>query len=129
MICVQTILAIPSGRCPMSKLLLVSNRIPWTVKAQGGGVELVPSSGGLATALAGTHARGETRWVGWPGDTAGLGQARKAEAFRELAQRRVIPVELSRTEVERYYEGFSNGVLWPLFHYLLDKVRLDADRD
>lgn len=113
----------------MSKLLLVSNRIPWTVKAQGGGVELVPSSGGLATALAGTHARGETRWVGWPGDTAGFGQARKAEAFRELAQRRVIPVELSRTEVERYYEGFSNGVLWPLFHYLLDKVRLDADRD
>lgn len=113
----------------MPKLILVSNRIPWTLQVRKGSAELVPSSGGLATALAGTHARGETRWVGWPGDTTGLSQARKEAAFLELTHRRVLPVELSRTEVERYYEGFSNGVLWPLFHYLLDKVRLDADRD
>lgn len=113
----------------MPKLILVSNRIPWTIQVKKGLAELVPSSGGLATALAGTHARGETLWVGWPGDTAGLSPARKEAAFLELAHRRVVPVELNRTEVERYYEGFSNGVLWPLFHYLLDKVRLDADRD
>lgn len=113
----------------MPKLLLVSNRIPWTIQVKKGSAELAPSSGGLATALAGTHARGDTRWVGWPGDTTGLSQARKDAAFLELVHRRVVPVELSRTEVERYYEGFSNGVLWPLFHYLLDKVRLDADRD
>lgn len=113
----------------MSKLILVSNRIPWTLQVKRGLAELLPSSGGLATALAGTHARGGTLWVGWPGDTTGLSQARKDAAFLELAHRRVVPVELARAEVERYYEGFSNGVLWPLFHYLLDKVRLDADRD
>ena len=42
---------------------------------------------------------------------------------------RGAPVHLTAKQVERFYEGFCNGVLWPLFHYLLDKVRLDAWRD
>ncbi|GLH73905.1 bifunctional alpha,alpha-trehalose-phosphate synthase (UDP-forming)/trehalose-phosphatase [Geothrix limicola] len=113
----------------MAKLLLVSNRVPWTVACAGGKGVLKPSSGGLATALAGTHARGETLWVGWPGDLGGLDAEARQAILDELQAQRVIPVELSAEEVERYYEGFSNGVLWPLFHYLLDKVRLDTDQD
>ncbi|HJW73227.1 MAG TPA: bifunctional alpha,alpha-trehalose-phosphate synthase (UDP-forming)/trehalose-phosphatase [Geothrix sp.] len=113
----------------MTKLLLVSNRVPWTVASLGGNGILKPSSGGLATALAGTHARGETLWVGWPGDLGILDAEGRCAILEELRAQRVIPVELSTEEVERYYEGFSNGVLWPLFHYLLDKVRLDTDQD
>lgn len=113
----------------MTKLLLVSNRVPWTVASLGGHGILKPSSGGLATALAGTHARGETLWVGWPGDLGTLDAEGRSAILEELRAQRVIPVELSTEEVERYYEGFSNGVLWPLFHYLLDKVRLDTDQD
>jgi trehalose 6-phosphate synthase/phosphatase len=113
----------------LAKLLLVSNRVPWTVASAGGKGVLKPSSGGLATALAGTHARGETLWVGWPGDLSGLDAEGRTAVLEELRTHRVIPVELSAEEVERYYEGFSNGVLWPLFHYLLDKVRLDTDQD
>ncbi len=41
----------------------------------------------------------------------------------------MVPVHLTTKQGERFYEGFCNGVLWPLFHYLLDKVRLDAWRD
>jgi trehalose 6-phosphate synthase/phosphatase len=37
-----------------------------------------------------------------------------------------VPVDLSADELRRYYAGFSNGVIWPLFHYLLDRVPLDA---
>ena len=113
----------------MAKLLLVSNRVPWTVSSEGGKGVLKPSSGGLATALAGTHARGETLWVGWPGDLNGLDAEGRTAVLEELRAHRVISVELSSEEVERYYEGFSNGVLWPLFHYMLDKVRLDTDQD
>ena len=40
-----------------------------------------------------------------------------------------MPVSLAASEVTLYYDGFSNGVLWPLFHYLLDKVPLDASDD
>ena len=61
----------------MPKLILVSNRIPWTIQVKKGLAELVPSSGGLATALAGTHARGETLSIGFAGpgvikETTGL---------------------------------------------------------
>src|SRR5450631_4356438 len=103
----------------MAKLLIVSNRVPWTVSSEGGKGVLKPSSGGLATALAGTHARGETLWVGWPGDLSGLDADGRNAVLEELRAQRVIPVELSSVEVDRYYEGFSNGVLWPLFHYML----------
>ena len=37
---------------------------------------------------------------------------------------RLVAVPLTTDQVTRYYEGFSNGVLWPLFHYLLDQVPL-----
>ena len=37
---------------------------------------------------------------------------------------RLVAVPLTADQVARYYEGFSNGVLWPLFHYLLDQVPL-----
>ncbi len=35
---------------------------------------------------------------------------------------RCAPVFLSADEVSQYYDGFSNAVLWPLFHYLLDRI-------
>jgi trehalose 6-phosphate synthase/phosphatase len=37
-----------------------------------------------------------------------------------------VAVDLSADEIRRFYAGFSNGVIWPLFHYLLDRVPLDA---
>jgi len=43
---------------------------------------------------------------------------------RELAARRLVPIHLTREEVDAYYEGFCNRVLWPLFHYLIGHVPL-----
>lgn len=37
-----------------------------------------------------------------------------------------MPIELSVDDVRLYYEGFSNGVVWPLFHYLLDRAPMDG---
>jgi trehalose 6-phosphate synthase/phosphatase len=45
---------------------------------------------------------------------------------RQLRQRRLVPVALSRDQIERCYNGFANRVLWPLFHYLIDRVPVDA---
>jgi trehalose 6-phosphate synthase/phosphatase len=112
-----------------SKLLLVSNRIPWTVAVAGGVGTLKPSPGGLATALSRTHEQAGTLWVGWPGDLTGLAGPERGRILDELHGQRVAPVELSAVEVERFYEGYSNGVLWPLFHALQDKVTPGRDRD
>ena len=56
--------------------------------------------------------------VGWPGTTnipEALGSLR-SESRR--AGYRVRPVSLSTREREQFYNGFSNEVVWPLFHDL-----------
>jgi trehalose 6-phosphate synthase/phosphatase len=113
----------------MRRVIIVSNRLPVTVRAEQGEHKVVPSSGGLATALRGPHARTKGLWFGWPGDVSRMSADDRASIETQLAQMNTVPVHLTASEVAHYYDGFSNGVLWPLLHYLLDKVRLDADRD
>jgi trehalose 6-phosphate synthase/phosphatase len=111
-----------------SRLVMVSNRLPVTVVADNGSVRLEPSSGGVATGLKGAHdRRSGGLWVGWPGDTSTLTAAQANHVRLECERQRIVPVELSTDEVTKYYEGFSNGVIWPLFHYLLDRVPYDGN--
>ena len=112
----------------MSRLLLVSNRLPVTVKVDRDGLAVTPSAGGLATGLKGPHEKSGGIWVGWPGDVSRFTEAQRAEVDARLAALRLAPLHLSPAEVSRYYEGYSNRVLWPLCHYLLDRVpRQDRD--
>jgi trehalose 6-phosphate synthase/phosphatase len=113
----------------MSRMLIVSNRLPVTVRAEHGELRVTRSTGGLATALRGVHSQRESLWIGWPGDTARLSALPRQKIDAELAGMRAAPVYLDADEHHRFYDGFSNGVLWPLFHYLLDKVNLDAQPD
>jgi trehalose 6-phosphate synthase/phosphatase len=107
------------------RLLIVSNRLPVSVRATAGGIELEAASGGLATGLEAWHRQADALWIGWPGDLPG-GAAARADVERQLAGRRVVPVFLTGEEIKRYYDGFANRVLWPLFHYLVDRVPVDA---
>jgi trehalose 6-phosphate synthase/phosphatase len=106
----------------MSRLLIVSNRLPITLTQNEGRLEVARSSGGLATGLAGPHERGDGLWIGWPGDTGNLGAAERAQVTERLAALRAVPVWLAADEAKRFYEGFCNSVLWPTFHYLLDQL-------
>jgi trehalose 6-phosphate synthase/phosphatase len=112
-----------------ARLVLVSNRLPVTVcAAEHGSVTLESSSGGLATGLRGMHEKSPSSlWIGWPGDCSSLTADQRADLTAQFARQRIVPVDLSEEDVRRYYEGFSNGVVWPLFHYLLDRVPLDAN--
>jgi len=113
----------------MTRLLIVSNRLPLTAKVEQGAVSLTRSAGGLATALRGPHEKHDALWIGWPGDVSRLTDEQRRTVDEQLAAARTVPVHLSPQQIARYYDGFSNGVLWPLFHYLVDKVQLDARRD
>jgi trehalose 6-phosphate synthase/phosphatase len=113
----------------MSKLLIVSNRMPISAKVEKGAVSVAKSAGGLATGMRGPHEQSQSLWIGWPGDVSKFDAGQREELERRMAELRMAPVYLSQAEVNRYYEGFSNGVLWPLFHYLTDKIKRDAWRD
>src|SRR5688572_18832076 len=105
-----------------SRLLLVSNRLPVSAQAAADGIRVVPSSGGLATGLGAWHHRTDSLWCGWPGDVATATAAQRDALDRDLHERGLVPVHLGRELASRYYDGFANRVLWPLFHYLTDRV-------
>lgn len=109
----------------MSRILIVSNRLPVSVKAERGGVAVSTSPGGLATGLTGPHQESGGLWIGWPGNVSGLSPVQRKQLEQRLEELRVLPIYLTDQEHDRYYRGFSNGALWPLYHYLLDKVALD----
>lgn len=110
-------------------MILASNRLPVTITTTPEGAALAPSSGGLASALREYHEHGQASWVGWLGDTSGLDEAAIQALFEQAKQKRLQPVPLTAEEVSLFYDGYSNAVLWPLFHYLLDKVQLDASEE
>jgi trehalose 6-phosphate synthase/phosphatase len=108
----------------MPRVLIVANRLPITVRASEAGVEVQKSSGGLATGLLRPHEQSGGLWIGWSGASDQLTESQQAELDQQLAAMRLVAVPLSADQITRYYEGFSNGVLWPLFHYLLEQVPL-----
>ena len=53
----------------VSRVILVSNRLPISVRVEHGELIVGRSSGGLATGLSGYHDQGESVWIGWPGES------------------------------------------------------------
>ncbi|MBB1286529.1 bifunctional alpha,alpha-trehalose-phosphate synthase (UDP-forming)/trehalose-phosphatase [Flavisolibacter sp. BT320] len=104
-----------------SRLFIVSNRLPVTVQQNTlGDVEIKTSSGGLITAMdsflqADNSGYSETYWVGVPGCNPSAWD----EASRKLdtSLYTYLPVMLFKEQYDNYYNGFSNSVVWPLFHY------------
>ncbi len=110
----------------MTRLLIVANRLPVTVQVRNGEVEVERSTGGLATGLLRPHEQSGGLWIGWHGASQELTPEQQAVLDKQLAELRLVAVPLSTDQVTRYYEGYSNGVLWPLFHYLLDQIPLQV---
>lgn len=109
------------------RLLIVSNRLPVTVRVTDGRASVRRSVGGLATGLQGPHERSGGLWIGWPGTVEGLDAGALADVDRQLAELRTVPLALDAREVAIFYEHISNGVLWPICHDRVDQLPLSVD--
>jgi trehalose 6-phosphate synthase/phosphatase len=99
------------------RLVIVSNRLPVAISKRKGKVTILPSPGGLATALRSLQTEKEVVFLGWPGYNP---ENRNEHEFIESTLREkhnCVPVFLTRREIDKYYYGFANRTLWPLFHY------------
>ncbi len=105
-------------------LIVVSSREPYVHKKAAGGIKVDRPAGGLTSAMDDVlRAIGGT-WVAW-----GSGSADKDVVTDD---RVAVPpdkpsytlrrVWLTANQVNNYYHGYSNHVLWPLSHLVLDKV-------
>lgn len=110
------------------KFIVVSNRLPVTVKKENGQLVFSESSGGLATAMSSLDSATESLWIGWPGIVAEeLTPADKAKISRELKKYNCLPIYLSSELVASFYEGYANDTLWPLFHYFQQSATYRED--
>ena len=103
-------------------LVVLSNRLPVTIKRSHGSATAERSSGGLVAAMDPAMRRNGGTWAGWagslqPGDESALRVEDDAYRLR--------PIHLSRSDVDKYYHGLSNRTLWPLFHSLPERMQLD----
>lgn len=111
----------------MPRLVIVSNRLPVSVKKVDGRLEYYPSAGGLATGLSSYAISGRNMWVGWPGlPSDELSDADMTEIREELRKHNCLPVFLTQKQLDGFYNGYSNSVLWPLFHHMEVDERYDS---
>lgn len=92
-------------------LVVVANRLPVDRKTLPDGSSIwVPSPGGLVAALEPVMQRNAGAWIGWTGAPEDAPEPFEARGIR------LIPVNLDEADVQDFYEGMSNGSLWPLYH-------------
>ncbi|MDB5964270.1 MAG: otsA [Polaromonas sp.] len=102
----------------MSRLVVVSNRVADPRKT---------AAGGLAVALADALNSTGGMWFGWSGHIVKDGAPGEGELHVHPAGNVTLAtVDLSSEDYDGYYLGYSNDVLWPVFHYRLDLARFDA---
>lgn len=108
------------------KLIIASNRLPFTTHQEHGEIEFGASSGGVASGLEAylnTLKKFEKEqkeksyvWIGWPGGE--ISKNKQLEISKKAYDdKNAIPVFLDEKLRENFYEGFCNKIIWPLFHY------------
>lgn len=123
----------------MSRLVIVSNRLPLTIASEEGRTVFLPSAGGLATGLRSflTPSTPADRklsfdqpplWIGWPGISVHEKATKNRDSLiKSLQKHQCWPVFLTETQMENFYHGFCNRTIWPLFHYFPSYVEYEKD--
>ena len=90
------------------RLLLISNRLPITIKrGDEGEFNFSMSSGGLVTGLSGLSKATSFQWYGWPG--LEVPEAEAGPMREQLKEKyNAIPVFIDEELADRHYNGFAS---------------------
>ena len=107
----------------MSRLIIISNRLPFSLDSSGGKTQIRQSSGGLVSALKGYFEQNndsgikfeEKLWVG----SCDFSEKDWNENKEHITSTdfSIEPIFIDKEIYSNYYNGFSNSTIWPLFHY------------
>jgi trehalose 6-phosphate synthase/phosphatase len=104
----------------LSRLVVVSNRLPVAISGDKiSGYEVKPGTGGLVTALEPIIRQTNGTWIGWPGCSSDVPFESLLSEYSRNTDFELIPIQITEEDIDKYYRGFSNKSIWPLFHDLL----------
>lgn len=119
------------------RLVIVSNRLPVTISESGGTITFKESVGGLATGIKSyvdslqkaMSEKVEYIWIGWPGPMDNLEHLVKtSEITKTLVDSyNCYPVYIEEELIDKFYYGFCNKTIWPLFHYFAEYTIYNDD--
>lgn len=105
-------------QAPGIRLVVVSNRLPVIIEQHGDKGEIRRGAGGLVTALAPILKNRGGLWIGWPGTSETLDLGEMLDTASQETGYSLRPVMLTEEDIANFYYGFSNEIMWPLFHDL-----------
>jgi trehalose 6-phosphate synthase len=98
--------------CASSRIVSVSNRLALPKGTH--------PTGGLAVGVLAAMREGGGLWFGWSGETHPSDTPQSAPTLSIRGGIEFATLPLPELLQDRFYNGFANGTLWPLFHYFLD---------
>lgn len=112
---------------PAGRLVIVSNRLPFNFSKSGGTWRAHPSSGGLIAAMAPVVKRRGGMWIGWTGitDTQHVRAEQLMAEYEQTLACSFKAVPLDESDREKFYLGFANETVWPLFHDMSSRANFD----
>ncbi|NML21453.1 bifunctional alpha,alpha-trehalose-phosphate synthase (UDP-forming)/trehalose-phosphatase [Pseudoflavitalea sp. G-6-1-2] len=118
----------------MARLIIISNRLPFSVDREGDQVTIRQSSGGLVSAIK-SYFESDTAQNSHITEKLWMGVAdfSKEDFEQEVVPKldkydfTAVPLFTDKTVYKDYYNGFSNSTLWPLFHYFPSLVEYQSD--
>ena len=116
---------------PDRRFVVVSNREPYEhiYDDQSGGIDIRRPAGGLTSALDPILQATEGDWIAWGSGDADFDVADANGGVRvppEDPRYTLHRVRLDQRDIEEYYLGYANQVLWPLCHYRPALTRIRA---
>jgi len=110
-----------------ARIIVVSNRLPLTLKKTEHGWDTTRSSGGLASAMNPLLGKTGGEWIGWAGDGGGENSQKRQTILAEWAKTdHYFAVDLPKDVADGFYEGYANQTLWPVFHNFPSQLKFDA---
>lgn len=102
-----------------NKVIIVSNRLPVSIKKRNNKYDFEHTVGGLASGLDSFQRSSNSVWVGWPGTFYYKEDKRREQYIEDQLGKKFnySPVFQSQTDAEKFYAGYCNSTIWPLFHY------------
>ncbi len=116
-------------------MLIVSNRLPFTVVEKDGKFIYQESVGGMVSGLSSyldslknsSFTESEYIWIGWPGITIEDEKQKVELKSKAIHDFKAYPIFLSTITMDKFYHGFCNKTIWPLFHYFPSYTTFDEE--